>query len=338
MFQPTSCNTLRRHLTVLPVCFHQQHIQHMKVPFLLTVDRIVCEWSLIFYHNEFFNRIAILICKKFCLFTSFDSSKIILLFITIVLLITFVQITIIILNTAISMLSTNFASHTMNDSETQHKGMTIGNFNNNNETLLIILFFIYNNYITTIINSITNKTICNEITYQIQTFQKYVIYCNMIFHCYDFGYCKKILIYKKYSVLISFDYNLIILLFIAIVLLVLIITITITIINTRISTILLNFPSVKTTVQHNTSSTITIGYLNNKNITLSVKAMVIYINYIIIIANSIKTNSINQALINKIKLSKHGINGTNYSSRLCFVASSIMLQHSNLWNHYLWNV
>ena len=65
-----------------------------------------------------------------------------------------------------------------------------------------------------IINPITNTGFDKQITEKIQTFQRYVIYCNMISHGYDFGYYIKIWIYKNHSLSISFDYNFIVLLFV----------------------------------------------------------------------------------------------------------------------------
>ena len=153
-----------------------------------------------------------------------------------------------------------------------------------------------------------------------------------------YSYYIKIWIDKNYCVLLSFDYNLIVLLFIATVLLFAIITITIIITKTDIGTISLNFPSIKSTAQHNTLIAITIGYLNNDNQTLPMISMLIYINHILSITNPIRNNRINTRVTNKIQLSKHHIHGINYNNGLCFVASWIILQHSNLWNHYWWNI
>ena len=86
--------------------------------------------------------------------------------------------------------------------------MKIDKFKRNNQTLSIISMLIYNNHVSRIINSITNKIINRQ----------HLIDCNVISHGYDFGFCiMKIWICKNHVALLSFDYNLIILLFIAIV-------------------------------------------------------------------------------------------------------------------------
>ena len=272
--------------------------------YFAVVETYVREWNIISHHSEFCDRITILIYKQHSTLTSFDSCKIILLFMIIVLLIIIITITIIIVNIHISIISFKIPSHIINYSKAQHKGMTIDNLNTNNQPLSILSMLIYNNYILRIINLIGNKTMDKQITDKIQNFQRYVIYCNMISNCYDFGYFINIWIYKNHSLSISFEYNVIILIFISIVLLVIITIITIIIVNTCVGTISINFPSIRSTVtylQHNTSIAIKIDHLNNEIETLSIISIVIYINYIITIINSIKTNGINKQLTNKIK-------------------------------------
>ena len=311
---------------------------------LFVIKRFMHKWNTICHGCDFEYCMRICIYENYSKFTSFDFKIIILVFIPMILIITILTTTIIILHIHIVTITINIPSNTINCSQTQnieHKAMTIGNLCKDNQTLLIISILIYNNYISMIINSIINKGINTQITDKIQTFQRYIIYCNMISYACDCGYCIKFWISKNHFVLVSFDYTVIILLFIIIVLLVTIKTITIIIINTSIITIPINFPSINSIAQYKTYITITIkyiGYLNNENDTLLMKPMLICINYIRTIINLITTNRSDPPIINKIKLSKHGINGINGNNLLCLWHRTFKLQHSILWHYELWNV
>ena len=145
----------------------------------------------------------------------------------------------------------------------------------------------------------------------------------------------KIWIYKNHFTFKTFDYNIIIFLFTTMIVLITIIATTIIFLNIVIGTICINFPSHTINYISTQHQAMIIGYLNNNIQALSIISILICNNYMISFINSITNKIINKEIMYKIQTFQwqHQLN-----QWIVFMASSIILQHSNLWNLELWNI
>ena len=154
---------------------------------------------------------------------------------------------------------------------------------------------------------------------------------NMISNRSNSCYCVTNWIYKQHCKLTSFDSKKIILLFTTMIVSITIIATTIIIVNIVIDIICINFPSYIHNHNQTQHPAMKIDHLNNNNQTLLIIPILIYINYIITIINSIIKKTIDKEITYKIQTFQWQHQLYQWT---VFVASSIMLQHSNLWNHY----